>query len=164
MYHWALLCGLHHGNRLANLYQQLSLRHYKTIFSNFDENVIKLYQCCVDNCLYLACIWMSKWWYFIIHHHFGKDLPDWIFYCIFLAPVKGNQVSILIIIHPQKYLQPSAAQLWMTNAPISSNVTCLCASLELSKQWNSPILPQYIAAIFKRVMIFSCMLVPQVLV
>ena len=26
----------------------------------------------IYNYLYLACIWMSKWWYFVIHHHFGK--------------------------------------------------------------------------------------------
>ena len=27
----------------------------------------------IYNYLYLACIWMSKWWYFAIHCHFGKD-------------------------------------------------------------------------------------------
>ena len=25
------------------------------------------------NYLYLACIWISRWWYLASHHHFGKD-------------------------------------------------------------------------------------------
>ena len=61
---------------------------------------------------------------FVLKDNFGQILHQ--IWWILLAPVKGNQVCILLFHHPQKWCWPSTVWLWMTKW--FDLKWCVCAS------------------------------------